>query len=244
MPIKDQETYALMNALDILNQFPEFEQNDQVTEIIYKLKRALDITDEMKSNPVIDFEKVEYPASAKWINQLYGFVKERQPLHLDYKPFTLDEYRAAIVPLLLKEYNGRWFLIAWELGKKQFQNYALDRIVSMSEYYLDITKIKIDFDAEGYFYYVVGVTKNEKGPVGVRFKTSDYMKSYFLTKKLHHSQELVDELSNTFEIFVEINIELTSKLLSYGEDLIVLEPESLRKTMTEKVQILNKLYNK
>jgi predicted DNA-binding transcriptional regulator YafY len=241
-PIKDQETYTLINALDILNQFPEFEHSEQVSEIIETLKKALDITEDSTSSTVIDFEKTEYPAGVKWISKLYAYVKEKQPLHLDYQPFNTEEFRANIVPLLLKEFNGRWFLIAWELTKSQYQNYALDRINSMAEYNCDLSTIMIDFNAERYFEHLIGVTKNDEGALLIRFKTSDYIKFYMLTKKLHHSQELVDNANNIFEINVEINNELIAKLLSFGEDLVVLYPQPLVDRIKEKVDAMSKQY--
>jgi len=241
-PIKDQEMYTLMNALDLLEQFPEFEQSEQVSNIIDKLKKALDIERVSGTNPVIDFEKTEYPAGAKWISLLYGFVKERQPLHLDYQPFNAEAFRVDIVPLLLKEYNGRWFLLAYDLDKAQNQNYALDRIKSMTEYYYDQSRIEIDFDAKSYFKDLVGVTKNTDGAQLIRFKTSDFMKSYMLTKKFHHSQELVNDAENLFEIKVEINNELISKFMSFAEDVVVLAPESLVKRIKEKLQLLERAY--
>ncbi|MEQ8339132.1 MAG: WYL domain-containing protein [Cyclobacteriaceae bacterium] len=244
MPIKDQETFTLMNALDILNQFPEFEHNEQVSEIIDKLKKALNINNVEVQRTVIDFEKVEYPAGTKWISKLYGYTKERQPLHLDYQPFNKEGFQAQVVPLLLKEYNGRWFLIAYNLGMKKFQNYALDRIQKIEEYYFDLRDTIIDFDADSYFKNTIGVSREDDGPKKIRFRTSDYLAAYFRTKRMHHSQMPVKGLKNVFELYVDVNIELIAKLMSYGEDLVVLEPEWLVQRIKRKVQELNKLYKK
>ena len=54
----------------------------------------------------------------------------------------------------------------------------------------------------------------------------------------------VKGLKNVFELYVDVNIELIAKLMSYGEDLVVLEPEWLVQRIKRKVQELNKLYKK
>ncbi|MFT7198042.1 MAG: hypothetical protein ACI83W_002417 [Marinoscillum sp.] len=80
-----------MNALDILDQFLEFEQSEQILEIIDNLKKGLEIDEISGTNQVFDFEKTEYPSGVKWMSLLYGFVQKRQPPYLDYKPFNMEE---------------------------------------------------------------------------------------------------------------------------------------------------------
>ncbi|XOV94597.1 MAG: helix-turn-helix transcriptional regulator [Bacteroidota bacterium] len=244
-PIQDQETYVLMNALDILDQFPDFEHSKKVKEIVEKLKNVLDIADVDQSTSVIDFEKVEYPSAGKWIGKLYPYLKDREALMLQYQPYDLDSpYEVKVLPLLLKEFNGRWFLIGLELDMQVIHNYALDRIISHKEYYLDKSTLTIDFDAEERFNDVIGVTYTEVGPKDITFQCSDYLANYFKTKKIHHSQEELTDSKNLFKIYCHINKELIAKLLSYGEDLVVLEPDLLVDQMKEKVEKLGELYKK
>lgn len=245
-PVQDEEAFVLMNALDILNQFPEFEHHEKVKEVVDKIKAALDLEEEEDSiQDVIQFEKTEYPAAAKWIPKLYPFVKYREAVKLFYQPFGAEEpLEIEIAPLLLKEFNGRWFLIGYNLELKVIHNYPLDRIKAFEACYVDLKEYKIHFNPHTHFKDAVGVTLFEEGPVTVKFKTSDHMCNYIKTKPFHHSQELVDSDQNLFEMKVHINFELIARILSYGPDVVVVEPVSLVERIKEKVEGMKNLYIK
>ncbi|ELR73299.1 Putative transcriptional regulator [Fulvivirga imtechensis AK7] len=241
-PIKDQETYILMNALDILNQFPEFKQSVKLKEVVDKVKNLLGISENIR-NDIIQFERVDYPAASQWINRLYPHLQQKQPLYLKYQPFNAPEpFDLKIVPLLLKEYNSRWFLIAYDLDKSEVQNYPLDRIIDIEEYYLDISDISISFDQKNHFKQMVGVSVSSEGPKVIKFQVSDKRKKYIETKKIHSSQELVDAKNNTYQLYVHINLELIARLLSFGEDLKVISPPELIMELSDKISKMHENY--
>lgn len=242
-PIKEKEAYILMNALDILNQFPDFEHSEKVKAVVEKLRRALDITENGNDGITIDFEKVDYPAAGKWISKLYPHLKERNSICISYKPYSMDSpYEVNAIPLLLKEYNGRWFLIAYNLDKEAVHNFALDRVSEVKEVYIDTSSIKLPFDPEEYFRDLVGVTLTDEGPQEIQFQCSEFLFNYFKTKSIHHSQECIDEDARIFQIYCHCNIELIAKFLSYGEGLEVLSPNSLRDQIKRKVEEMRKKY--
>lgn len=236
-PIQDEEAFVLMQALDILNQFPEFEHSEKVQQVVDKLRSALDLSDDESLKDVISFEQTDYPAAKQWISLLYPHLKERNPLSLTYQPFGVEEpFEAKIIPLMLKEFNARWFLIGLELPTNEVKNYALDRIQSFEEYFFDLYKTKIHFDPKSHFNDLVGVSKTAEGPVSIRFQTTPYIANYINTKKIHRSQRMLDASNNTYEIVVHINPELIARLLSFGEDLWVLSPLELVEKIREKVK--------
>lgn len=244
-PVQDDEAFVLMNALDILKQFPEFEHHEKVKEVVEKIKNALDLEEEDGSiQDVIQFEKTEYPAAANWIPKLYPYLKNREAITIYYKPFSAEEtQKIEIAPLLLKEYNGRWFLLGYNLEKKVIHNYPLDRLKSFEECYVDLNGYNLKFDGQAYFKEVVGATLNKAGSVKIQFKTSDYLCNYIKTKPFHYSQRLIDSKQNLFEMKVHVNVELISKMLSYGPDLQVIGPEDFLRDFKDRVERMRDLYS-
>lgn len=240
-PIKDQETFALMNALDILHQFPEFEQSKKVKEVVEKLKFSLGIDIEQPTD-IIRFERVDYPAASQWISLLYPHLQEKQPLILTYQPYGQEPHDIKIIPLLLKEFNSRWFLIGYRLDLKKYHNYALDRILGFTEHSIDISNIDLKFDPNTYFLEMVGVSPSEQGVKTVRFVTYGSTSNYVKTKKIHHSQRPIDGNKDTFEIKVHVNKELMARLLSFGEGLKVISPPELVSELRSKICDMSKHY--
>ena len=96
-----------------------------------------------------------------------------------------------------------------------------------------------DIDFDEYFADVIGVTKREgqqAEKVLLRFPKNEY--PYVATKPWHGSQKKVDEddTSVTIELDVVINYELEQKILSWGDYVEVLRPQTLRDTIGHRLE--------
>ncbi|MEQ9100532.1 MAG: WYL domain-containing protein [Imperialibacter sp.] len=192
---------------------------------------------------VISFEQTDYPAAQQWISLLYPHLKERNPLSLKYKPFGIEvPLDLKVVPLMLKEFNARWYLIAHDLETSKVRNYALDRIQSIEEYYFDLYQTKITFNPTTHFSDLVGVTVTDEGPKTIRFQTSPYLANYIDTKKIHHTQRKLDKAENLYELKAHINPELIARFLSLGEDLWISAPKELVERVRGKVAAMKEKY--
>lgn len=206
----------------------------------------------------------------KWLSTIFGLIKDEKVFSMDYKEFNGQRSTVVGSPLLLKEYNKRWFLIA-NVGKKVLKNadrmpskplrdtgfevFPLDRIESIgatSDATVDFDKA--GFDPDTFFDDVVGVTHWKDRETGVmnplmevRFRVSKESSRYIETKPLHKTQKKISsnpDGSMTFEIKVRKNYELTQLLLSYGESLTVLSPLELVEEMKEKAAAMLRNYSK
>jgi predicted DNA-binding transcriptional regulator YafY len=133
-----------------------------------------------------------------------------------------------IFPLFLKEYNQRWFLIAFDADRSAYQNFALDRIndIRLSDKKLTMDNLP---NPQTYFDNLIGVTlEGELAKVTVRIKKPRAL--YVKTKRWHHSQHELFETEHfiDFEWNVHINRELKSKILELGYDAEVLAPSFLK----------------
>jgi len=106
----------------------------------------------------------------------------------------------------------------------------LDRIISLSEVnskYIENTK----YDFGEYFDDIIGITIPNDGSIElIELQFSSKQAPYIITKPLHHSQKSkpIDENGVLVTIEVIPNYELKSLLLSFGKDVKILSPASLR----------------
>ena len=176
---------------------------------------------------------------------LLGAIINKQPLSISYKPFGKTERSMNIHPYYLKQYNDRWFLVAQTEGFNDLSVLAIDRIDSIKT--LRIQFIESEVDMEDYFENSVGVTVFPDRPIEeIMLRVNAKRYPYIATKPIHWSQtELKDKATEEYKVVrlkVRINNELESAILSFGDDVEVLAPESLRLKIGEKIERLAKKY--
>jgi predicted DNA-binding transcriptional regulator YafY len=234
LPIQEEEVVLLRDAISILNQVSNFKILDDVGVIINKLQNTVN-TNVANRQCFIQFEKHTTAKGTEYIDSIFSAIKERLTLRITYQSFKADkatEY--TFHPYLLKEYRNRWFAIGRKEKSKETTNLALDRIKQIKNSKEDYIANDL-FDPETYFNDLVGVTFPENGSVQmVVLKVSSSQSKYVLTKPIHHSQTVIKEYKNG-DIQVELrlieNYELHSVLLSYGPQIEVIKPVSLRNKM-------------
>ncbi|MFV0555302.1 MAG: helix-turn-helix transcriptional regulator [Mangrovibacterium sp.] len=162
-----------------------------------------------------------------WIPQLYNAICDKQCLIIEYKSFHEEEEQEYVVsPQLLKEYNNRWFLFAWNHEKEYVQNLALDRILDVQK--SDKTYTPRSTDWEAYFKDIYGVSRPrdaQKETVVLRFAESTF--PYIESKPIHHSQKCNNN-DHTVTLQLIINFEIKQLIYSYADKVEVLAPEWLK----------------
>jgi predicted DNA-binding transcriptional regulator YafY len=172
---------------------------------------------------------------------------DKQPLKLTYQSFKQDSEEVIVVhPYYLKQYNKRWFLIAWNDAQGFMANYAFDRIKGINN--ANVPYKPSDMNWLDYFDEMIGVSKDTRTePQKVKLWVSKESWPYVKTKPLHGAtQRIVSEDENGAVITIEVylNYELEQQILSFGENMMVLEPEAFRDNMRNRINNALKLYEK
>ena len=120
------------------------------------------------------------------------------------------------------------------------RNIALDRTLEMEKTDEDFV-VPDDFDAEMYYAHTVGIFVNENlKPQKVVLRAYGVHVDYMRSLPLHFSQKeikTIDGEYSDFQFSLCLTPELTTKILSMGEKVEVIEPEVLRK------EVLKRLYS-
>jgi predicted DNA-binding transcriptional regulator YafY len=142
------------------------------------------------------------------------------------------------VPLLLKEYRNRWYLISLDLDKKQVMTYALER---MSDVLILEEKGEkpLDFDADLFFKHSIGITSSEDEPSTIIFKADNVSSKYIISQPFHSSQIVLKE----GKLKVLISEEFIRTILSYAGGIEIVEPIEFREEIIARVAEMMKHYN-
>ena len=102
-----------------------------------------------------------------------------------------------------------------------------------------------EFSADGYFGNIYGVrVYSDMKPERVLLKVSPMQTKYFRSLPLHRSQEEVETHGDysIFSYFLTTDYDFKQDVLSFGKEVEVIEPLSLRRTIAETIIHLSETY--
>ena len=232
VPLTEQDTTMMANAVEVLKQLSGFSAFAGMEDIIGRLEDHVSAV-RHETKPVIYFEKNDALVGLHYITPLYEAITARRAVNITYQSFKKPQPETFVFsPYVLKEFRNRWFVYGRREGFETVFNLALDRIKDLTprQTYFDYIPAG-DFDPETWFSDMVGVTKDlTMKPQTVRFIAYPHSAPYIRTKPIHKSQIVleVDEDGTTlFQMEVLVNQELEGDLMSFGEGVKVLAPQSL-----------------
>lgn len=229
-PLTEDEARQLRSVIITLRRFRGLPSNAWVDEVISNLEWRFGLRG--KQENMIGFEQNPYLRGLSLLPDIIDAATSHQAVRITYRNYKNcdEEYTVVVHPWYIKQYNNRWFLMAYDAEADRISNYALDRIqnFNVEEDVAYIPNKEVDF--EHYFDDVFGVTippsDVEKIRVLLQFSKKQY--PYIVSKPLHHSQEIVDAENRILAVEVRPTYEFTQLILSFGFDVKVLEPEPFK----------------
>ena len=210
--------------------FIDFDQQPEINERIleaFETFNALNLTDRLSNH--IHFEKRK-PQGTENLYGLLHAIKNRLQVKFTYQKYW-DEKRTkrVVEPYALKEFKNRWYVVANDLKDNQVKTFALDRLND-----LDITKkifqIRSDFDVNEHYKYCFGImSPNDHKPHEIILAFEPFKGKYIKSLPLHASQQILidDDQELRIKLTLFITQDFFMELLSYGEHLKVIKPDSL-----------------
>jgi predicted DNA-binding transcriptional regulator YafY len=209
----------------------------------FQIFNALSISDSVSNQIIIEKRR---PLGTENMHGFIHAIKNKFEVHFTYEKFwykSKEKEKRTVYPLALKEARNRWYLVAKDNKDGIIKTFGLDRISD-----LDITRKKFeytkDFNLEEKFRNSFGIitdgTKPEKIKLWLSHGQADYIKSL----PLHHSQKVVSENEKecVIELFMSPTYDFIMELLSIGQEVKVLEPESLEKEIVKRLKDTLKQY--
>ncbi len=186
------------------------------------------------------------PSGYNHLATVISAIRDNDVLDVVYHSYQKEAPESLILePYCLREHKKRWYLYARKGNDSTPHMFALDRIQSMV-----VGKSKFSlpksFDVDEYFSGVYGprVYSDMKCETVV-LKVSAFQSKYFMSLPLHKSQEILEETLDytIFKYHLVPDYDFRQDVLSFGDQVEILEPSALRKDIAGIVSKLNLKYN-
>lgn len=171
------------------------------------------------------------PLGLEHLRPLLRAAQARQVVEFQYqKHWEAAPETRTVGPLLLKEFRGRWYVLAVMAWSGRLACFGLDRISDLRPTG-DAFTAPAGFDAASYYADTFGITRpHDQAAQDVVLRLTPTQGRYVLGYPLHPSQRVL--LANAAEIQLALRVYVTHdlymELLSYGAEVEVLAPTSLR----------------
>ena len=175
------------------------------------------------------------PSGGEMLKQVIKAMKEGRQLIITYHRYSSPNSNIYTVePYCMKLFRQRWYLLG-KLSNGFLSTFSLDRI---EEVKLLDTKYKVpdDFDGAAYFHDSYGMLTDDNMAVErIVLRAYGYEPYYLRDLPLHHSQREIEttEEYTDFELHLKPTSDFKAKLLSRGQWVEVLEPQSLADEIIE-----------
>ena len=207
---------------------------------------------------IISFSNNPFLQNSNLLGTLFDQISNEVVIKLSYHTFTDPTIRSIVFhPYLLKQYNDRWFLLGAADSDHKILTFALDRIDEV-EPLPEKKYAECPEELQERFENIVGVTLYEERKCEhILCWVNDSSKGYVDTKPMHESYtpykgEKEIELHNQYPqleggLFFSIdcipNFELIRELCSFGSNLVVLTPDTIRSEIRNRLQEHLEQYN-
>ncbi len=228
IPLTEDDLGAIAFAAKTLMQFRDVDLFKQFGNAIDKIVGRVEVTQD-GGEQFIQFEQSLSDTGSEFLSPILEAIKQSLWVSFDYTSFVSGQTKARkVIPLLLKEYRNRWYLISFDDAKKDFITYGLDRMKEL-EILKESAEKPENFKPENFFKYAVGITSGNEDPSEIRFSAKPVAAKYIFSQPFHSSQQLIEETKEASEFSLTVNIseELIRSLLSYGGEVKIIEPPAL-----------------
>jgi predicted DNA-binding transcriptional regulator YafY len=211
--------YIIQNETENMN----FQRMMEAFDIFNSLNIAKDLA------PYLHLENRK-PQGTENLYGLLHAIQIRLQIKFSYQKFWEDNITQRLTePYALKEFRSRWYVMAKDIKDGNIKCFALDRLSN-----LEITNVKFqypdDFNVEKTFRYSFGIiAPTNEQPQEIILSFNPIQGKYIKTLPLHHTQQvLVDDKTETkIKLKLCVTHDFLMELLSFGNNMKVMEPKSL-----------------
>jgi predicted DNA-binding transcriptional regulator YafY len=200
-----------------------FQRMMEAFDMFNSLNLAQDLT------PFIHLEK-RRPQGTENLYGLLHAIKNRLQIKFTYQKFWEEELSQRLVePYALKEFKNRWYIMAKDSKDNNIKSFALDRLTN-----LEITNLNYqypdNYSIEQSYRYCFGIiSPNDEEPQDIILSFDPFQGKYIKTLPLHDTQQVLVDNDEEMKIKLKLCLthDLVMELLSFGDNMKVIEPKSL-----------------
>lgn len=191
---------------------------------------------------VIQFDQIQQPKGLEHINEITSAILKRKFIQFDHFNFYTQKITAySIKPLLLKQYQYRWYVIG-EIASGELRTFGLDRLQKLMVESKTFPA-KSNKAIRQKFEQVIGLDFSNEIPLNIKISSTPFQANYLKSVPLHQSQNIESENRKEVIFTYQLipNFELIQKILMMADQVQVLEPKELKNQIKH---LLNKTLKK
>ncbi len=205
------------------NENMNFQRMMEAFDMFNSLNLAQDLS------PFIHLEK-RRPQGTENLYGLLHAIKNRLQIKFTYQKFWEEELSQRFVePYALKEFKNRWYIMAKDCKDNNIKSFALDRLTNL-EITLQTYQYPDNYNIEQSYRYCFGIiSPNDTEPQDIILSFDPFQGKYIKTLPLHDTQQVLIDNDDEFQIKLKLCIthDLVMELLSFGDNIKVLQPKTL-----------------
>ena len=248
LELEEDEISALLFYGKIHNQYNKFGIFKEISSAIEKVIDSSNIKSEykeaVKGLPLILTERTPPLKGSELLLKIIQALKQEKQIIFEYQKFG-DKVRERIIsPYLLKEDRHMCYVLGYQEKRGKIITFAVDRMSKVR--IVDKSIVNVKFNANEYFKYSFGITVPEGDPIEVTLLFTQQQGNYIKALPIHETQQIIsdDKKGLKISVIVKPSYEFFSKILSYGADVKIIEPQSIIDSIQHKIELTLKLYSK
>jgi len=223
--VKEKGYFISQSELENMN----FTRRMEAFDLFHSLSLVEDLS------PYIHLEK-RRPQGTEHLFGLLHAIKNQFKIRFTYQKFWEETSGQRLVePYGLKEFRNRWYVLAKDSKDQKVKTFALDRLTNL-EFTSQTFRFDTNLNFQELFQDCFGIISpvNEK-PQDVVLSFEQVQGKYIKSLPLHHSQQIQADNDDELRIGLRLCIthDFVMELLSYGESMTVLQPQSLIQKIKE-----------
>jgi predicted DNA-binding transcriptional regulator YafY len=200
-----------------------FQRMIEAFDMFNSLNLAQDLT------PFIHLEK-RRPQGTENLYGLLHAIKNKLKIKFTHQKFWEEESSQRLVePYALKEFKNRWYILAKDSKDNNIKSFALDRLTNL-EITTQTYQYPDNYSIEQSYRYCFGIiSPNGSEPQDIILSFDPFQGKYIKTLPLHETQQVLADNDRETRIKLKLCLthDLVMELLSFGDNMKVIEPKSL-----------------
>jgi predicted DNA-binding transcriptional regulator YafY len=229
---------SIKEAIEILQNIGSSRVSDSFNYALDKILVSYkeEFPDGNSKRKIIETESVPSARGFEHFEILFTACKNKTPLSFTHYSYKKRKFNSLIVhPVLLKEFDNFWYLLAYSESHKELRTFGFDRIYEpmlLNRKFIPTPQEIVN----NYYKDIYGVYPiNKQNKQEIVFFVSSLVSNYFEAYPIHESQKCEKQYyGNVFTINVVPSLELVRLLRSYGREINVIEPQWLDKIINNK----------
>ncbi len=243
--LDSDDLFSLRMAITSLGHLKFFTLSTELKTIILKLERELGKNESLKRE-FISLQHSYLKIDPGIFQTIFEATTFQKPIEMVYKSFNSSKSKIiSLHPYFMKQFNNRWFVIGYREDESTIDHFGVERIAKVRIQYREKFNLDNIVGLDEFNCGLFGVSNFKSKVNKIELRFSKHRAPYFISKppveNISHNLEKNGSIKVIFNC--KINKELIAEILSYGDDVVVLKPKSLRDNLKSILQSAHLLYS-